>query len=206
MILALDQSPQLPHESQAESYARNSESTWVYKEKIDPEEWIAADSEIRFLSIERGNLLLRLYEPASLRLNYALKECRVEGWDICVSIYEAHTLPRQMARKFLDLFSKAEDGDLSEAEDRVWMRIVDQVDYQSFSIDRAAPQYMEGTLHRRTPVCRVEWHDGKIENLSAKAASALALLDPGEDFGAFVKLGHGNEIREIERVSKLSPA
>ena len=84
-----------------------------------------------------------------------------------------------------------------------WLHVLDEVDYTQFCVDRAAPHYVEGTLLRHTPVCRVEWHDGEFENLNPQAATALRFLEAGQRFGAFVKLGKANEVKSIERVTMV---
>ncbi len=124
----------------------------------------------------------------------------VEGWNIQMSCAEAPDLPRHIARRFLELFSKADARILSAAEEQDWLSVLDQVDYTQFCIDRAAPHYVEGTLRRQTPVCRVEWHDGELENLDRQAAATLACLEPGQRFAAFAKLGKANEVKWLERV------
>jgi hypothetical protein len=108
-----------------------------------------------------------------------------------------------MTRKFVELFSKSEARCLSDAETRTWVRILDQVDYASFCIERAAPHYVEGTLLRKQPVWRVEWHDGEKTKITPAVAVPLRILNDGDQFGAFVKLGRDNEVKSIERVTIL---
>jgi hypothetical protein len=204
MTFALDQPPQPAGYFEAESFQRHTAPEWISAERPTADRTIVGELETRYLEIEGGNLLLRLTKPGRLQINYARMECDVAGWDIRVPLLEAHNLPRLMARRFLDLFSKAEEDRLSDVEAQIWLSILDQVDYTSFSIDRAAPQYMEGTLIRHTPDCRVEWHDGERDKLPPRVAGALSVLEPGEVFGAFVKLGRDNNVRGIDRISKLT--
>lgn len=92
---------------------------------------------------------------------------------------------------------------MTEAERAAWILILDQVDYASFCTERAAPHYVEGTLLRKQPVWRIEWHDGETVNIPPGAASALRVLNDGDRFGAFIKLGRDNEVKAIERVVVL---
>ncbi len=108
-----------------------------------------------------------------------------------------------MARRFLELFSKAEAGRLSEQDETDWMSIVERVDYAAFCADRAAPQYMEGKLIRHQPKCRVEWHDGAVENLKPEAARALRILQEGDYFGAYVKMDREGQVNLLERLTLL---
>jgi hypothetical protein len=174
---------------EAESYSRKPQLEWVCSTRPSAEHEVLWELDERFLELEGGNLLLRLSEKPKLRLNHTTKQCEVVGWE--------------MARRFLDLFSKAEDEALSESEAAAWIAILEKVDYTAFSIDRSAPHYVEGRVLRSSPHCRVEWHDGSTQPLPAEAARALCLLNPGESFGAFVKFGRDNEVKAIERVSKL---
>lgn len=204
MIFVADHPPVPTTHSPSESVQGASGQKWVSSEEPNSETWMEADSEIKVLPIEGGNLLLRLYAPATLQINYQSKECRVDGWNLTVPLYEVHTLPRMMARRFLGLFSKAEESNLTEADEHDWVNIIQQIDYTSFSVDRAAPQYLEGVIVQKSPIFRVEWHDGEKEKLDPKVAASLSNLDKGENFGAFVKLGRNNKAKSIERISKLA--
>lgn len=204
MSVVLDQSPNAIEDYQAESCKKQPDQVWASSVLPDSHRVTIGELETQYLQIESGELLLRLVHPAKLEINHTTRTCKVVGWDVQVPIYESYTLPRMMGRRFLDLFSKAEEGRLGEEEEKIWIQILDQVDYTAFSIDRSPPQYMEGTLIRHTPVCRVEWHDGQIDNLSAQVATTISILDPGEEFGAFVKLGKNNHIQSIKQISKLA--
>lgn len=160
----------------------------------------------RFLPIEGGRLLLRLNEFPQVEVNPATMECEVQGWGVRVACSKAEELPRLMARRFLELFSKADAQILTEQEQSAWVGILDRVDYRSFCIDRAAPHYVEGKLVRTEPVCRIEWHDGEVTNIDKHVAAPLRVLEPGDHFGAYVKLGHNNEVRAVERVVLLPAA
>jgi hypothetical protein len=130
-------------------------------------------------------------------------EFAVQDWGITMPCDQVHDLPRQIGRRFLSLFSKADSQTLSPTERADWLRILDQVDYSQFSFDRSAPHYTEGKLIGKNPY-RVEWHDSSKERLSATVGAALYLLDPGDTFSAFVKGGSGHSTLSIERVTLIS--
>ncbi len=158
------------------------------------------------LPIEGGRVLLRFTQHPSIAVDSKTLQCEVRGWGIQMPANAVENLPKAMARRFLDLFSRVDRGTLSESDAENWLHIVDQVDVAAFNIDRAAPHYLEGTLIRLTPVTLVEWHDGDREKIERPVATALGCLVPGDQFGAFVKLGRDNEVRSIERVTLLSLA
>ena len=157
----------------------------------------------RILPLDGGKLLLRLWDNPEVEVDPQTLRCEVVNWGLNVPHSEIHDVDRQMARQFLELFSKAEAQRLTEAETKTWLRILDQVDYASFCTARAAPHYVEGTLLRKQPIWRIEWHDGEIVNIPAGPAAALRVLNDGDRFGAFVKLGRDNEVKSIERVVVL---
>jgi hypothetical protein len=133
-------------------------------------------------------------------------QCEVRGWGIRMPASAVENLPNAMARRFLELFSKVDRGQLNESDAENWLHIIDQVDVAAFNIDRAAPHYVEGTLIKLSPVCLVEWHDGERTRLERPVATILGSLVPGDQFGAFVKLGRDNQVLSIERVTLLALA
>ncbi len=155
------------------------------------------------LPVEGGHLLLRLIRTPHVALDPETGECEVLNWDVRLPATQAEDLPREMARRFLELFSKADAGVLSEQEQAGWLSLLDEVDFQAFCVDRAAPHYMEGKLLASAPQCRVEWHDGTTKNISPTLARTLSLLRPGDEFGAYVKLGLNNDVLGIERLTFL---
>jgi hypothetical protein len=160
----------------------------------------------RILPIDGGKLLLRLWDDPKVEVDPQTLMCEVVDWGLSIPHGEIHDIDRRMARRFLELFSKADAQLLTEAETATWVRMLDQIDYTSFCAERAAPHYVEGTLLRKQPVWRVEWHDGEKVNIPAGPASALRVLNDGDHFGAFIKLGRDNEVKAIERVVVLSAA
>jgi hypothetical protein len=160
----------------------------------------------RFLPIEGGRLLLRLTELPQLEVDQATMEFEVMNWGVRMPCAKAEELPKALAHRFLELFSKADAQELSAEEELCWVRVLDQVDYATFCIDRAAPHYLEGQLLQLEPVCRVEWHDGTIQKLDRSVAASLHSLYRGDRFGAYVKLGRDNAVKSIERLVVLSTA
>lgn len=158
----------------------------------------------RYLPVESGQLLLRLRGDLEIALEPGGRECSVEGWGVLVPVQNVHHLPRILARQFLQLFSKADAGTLGEQEKEIWLSILERVDYRRFSVDRAEPHYLEGTVLQRQPEwVLVEWHDGDKVRIPYPIARALSVLEIGDTFGARVRLGLDNEVRSIEAVRML---
>ncbi|MDX2080721.1 MAG: hypothetical protein SFU53_08040 [Terrimicrobiaceae bacterium] len=157
----------------------------------------------RYVPIEGGRLLLRLTAFPQLEVDPATMEFEAVNWGVRLPCSKAEELPKMLARRFLDLFSKADAEMLSTEEEACWLKVLDQVDFTAFCIDRAAPHYLEGTLLQLEPICRVEWHDGVRQKLDGSVACTLQSLYPGDRFGAYVKLGRDNVVRFIERLVLL---
>jgi hypothetical protein len=187
----------------AESFSRPAPMELLAHHKPVP----IARPEFRYrrslLPIEGGKLLLRLTQFPSIAVNPETLECEVRGWGVKMPTKSVENLPYAMARRFLELFSGADRGTLEGSDEENWSHILDQVDFAAFSVDRAAPHYIEGTLIRTRPICLVEWHDGTRQKINPDAANSLGLVAPGDQFGAFVKLGRDNEVQSIERVTFL---
>ncbi|PYK20737.1 MAG: hypothetical protein DME55_01360 [Verrucomicrobia bacterium] len=188
----------------AESYTRQIPSRLVaYAEP----KWLKRQQYVyrrKVLPIEGGRVLLRLTQNPIVEVDPSTRECEALGWDIRMPCDKVENLSKEMARRFLDLFSKADAGRLTEAERSSWLKILDHVDFVAFSIDRAAPHYLEGTLERMEPVCIVEWHDGERQRIDWQVARAFSALRAGDQFGAYVKLGKDNSVRSIERIVLLA--
>ena len=190
----------------AESYSAHSPTELVARSEPARISGPAFKYRRRVLPIEGGRVLLRLTQDPEVIVDGITLQCEVRGWGVRMPADSVENLPNAMARRFLDLFSRVDRGGLNQSEATDWLNIVDQVDVAAFTIDRAAPHYIEGTLVRHTPICLVEWHDGERQRLDQGVASSLGALLPGDEFGAFVKLGHDNEVRSIERVTLLALA
>ena len=157
------------------------------------------------LPVEAGRLLLRLRRDARLLVSPDAMEVEVEGWGITMPHYQTGDLPRVMARRFLELFSKAETDRLTPVEQENWAHVLDMVDFQRFCVDRATPHYLEGRVVD-AEMGRVEWTDGSATRIANRAArQALRVLDNGDWFGAHVKLGLDDEVVSIERVVLIEP-
>lgn len=155
--------------------------------------------------VDGGRLLLRTRAPLRLTLGEQPGWFEVDDWGIRLLCVKAHELPHHVVRKFLSLLARADDQSLSESEQRQWLSILDQVDYQQFSIDRAQPHYVEGRMIScaKGQSALVEWADDTTSTVPAKISQALAILEPGERFSAYVKWGKDNEILALETVALL---
>lgn len=157
----------------------------------------------KLIPLDEAGELLRLWEPLELKVNPLDNTFHVGDWDITMPCDDVHLLPEKIARKFLVFFGKSETGRLSQNEEQQWLRILDTVDFQHFSVNRAPAHYMEGKLLRKTPHTRVEWSDGSTDKLASEVSKKLSMLKEGDLFSAYCKLGLDNEVTAIERVLLL---
>lgn len=189
-----------PDVEAAESYPHSAPAEAIAT--VEPK-WLKRQQYVyrrTLLPIEGGRLLLRLTQTPVVEVDPLTRQCDVIGWDLRMPCDKVEDLPREMAHRFLDLFSKSDRNELTETEYSTWLQMVDQIDFAGFTIDRAAPHYLEAKLERLDPVCIVEWHDGSRQRIGRDVAQALRVLRPGERFGAYVKLGKENEVLSIERI------
>jgi len=157
------------------------------------------------IPLDDAGTLLKLWEPLELKVNSLDDTFQVESWDITMACDDVHLLPEKLARKFMEFFGKSERGQMTEGERNQWIEILDTVDYQLFAIDRAPAHYMEGVLRKKAPHVRVEWNGEECdEKLNHSISASLSLLQEGDEFSAYCKLGQNNEVKSIERVTLLA--
>jgi len=146
MIFSVAASPAQADINVAESRAKSPPSEVVAKSTPDFSKRTVYTYHKRIIPIEGGSLLLRLNEKPKIALDQSKMECEVLGWDIFLPVDKVELFPREMARQFLKLFSLADADQLNNEQREQWLRLLDQVDFQTFSVDRAAPHYMEGEM------------------------------------------------------------
>src|SRR6266478_1037247 len=114
-----------------------------------------------------GSNSLKATDP--LRLGYSDQDGTLEviGWGLRVDLHGARELPRLIARRFLELYSKLWTATLSNQEKEWFRNICEQIDYRAFTRSRELPRYHEARLLRKVP-CYLEF-------LSLKSV----LVDPG---------------------------
>lgn len=188
----------------AETWTAKSPARLTSPREVEPIQLSRFTIERNYLALEGGRLLLRLREHPVLEVDPTTLNAKVIGWDISVHTFQAENVDKLMARKFSVLFSKADRDELTADEKGTWLSILDRVDFTMFSIERSAPHYLEGTLRRRSPDCIVDWSDGRSERVNHQVAASLSEVEPGELFGAYVKLGSKTKAMALERVTLLS--
>ena len=154
-----------------------------------------------------GNISVHVADPkhAPIRLGYSDAEGLLEvvGWGMTVPLEKADELPRQIGRRFLELYSKAVTGSLRE-EDRKWLRTVsEQMDYHAFAASRKLPRYREATLVRKAPVLLVQFLEDRNIKLDKSLASKLTAIDDGERFAAWFTLEGNGDIVDFNHVLRL---
>jgi len=145
-------------------------------EELVPRDIVFKDVEIKLL--EQPTCVLQSGMTISVR-----------GWGIECAYEKAYEIHREMARRFVMLYRKAQDGILSEDETACWGYIVDRVDYSGFCESRARPIPYEGILkERRGDVLTLEWADGTISTMQGALTAHFDLVNAGERFSCLVKL------------------
>jgi len=150
----------------------------------------------------------KLHASAPLRFAYVDDAGTVEivGWNLRVNLDEAKDLPRQIARRFLELFSKAGEGRLDEQEEASFDRVCEQIDYRRFCAGRALPHYREAMVVRKSPAL-IRYLGGANIRLEPGVASRLELVGEGEYFGGYFSLDREGRILDIRNIVLVpSPA
>lgn len=118
--------------------------------------------------LDRG-VFLRLNSPLTIRKMGTRNLFKIDSWGISISCDSISQLPNKICREFLKFNSKAQKEILVGREEETWMKIIDSIDYQSFSIESALPDYAEGKILRKDDARNriyIEWHDGEREWVS----------------------------------------
>jgi hypothetical protein len=155
------------------------------------------------ISLDGGRTILQLFDDPVIEVDHDKLECRVLHWDVVLPLTNVEDISRTLGRRFIELYSKAVDGRLTEQDEAHWFDVVQRVDYQGFCTDRTPARYVEGLIHAVNPSYIVEWHDGEMESLHPQAARTLNILSPGDRFGAWVKWGRDHKVKEIEGLKML---
>jgi len=132
----------------AETWRINSPENLASDTEVEPTAFSKFVINRNYLALEGGRLLLKLHKRPVLEVNPLTLECEVMGWGIKLSYVQAGEVDRVMARRFSLLFSKSDADELTAEDKKLWLSILDQVDFTSFCINRAAPHYVEGQLRR----------------------------------------------------------
>jgi len=153
-----------------------------------------------------GSMILRLEQKPKIAVYAQKQRFEIVDWGINLRFGDQGEIAREMARKFLALFGKAERDELSDAERSEWTRIVQSVDYQKFCAERSPFRYMEGELEKtQARVFVVKWHDGSSVVIDRSTAPELRVLNIRERFSALVKFGEGDKVMALQSVSILPP-
>ena len=173
---------------------------------IEQEYVIEIDYAVSSFSVE-GEISVHVADPKNgpIRLGYSDAEDTLEviGWGISVPLDKTDELPRQIGRRFLELYSKAVTGSLRE-EDRQWLKTVsEQMDYNSFAASRKLPRYREATLIRKEPVLLVQFLGDRNIKLDNNLTPKLTAIDSGERFSAWFTIDGTGKISDFNHVLRL---
>ena len=151
-----------------------------------------------------GDRILSLEEKPMIAVYAQRQRFEIVDWGINLAFGEQNKIAREMVRKFLTLFSKAERDSLTGEENAEWVKISQSVNYRKFCAERAPFRYVEGEFVRTAADgFVVTWHDGSSNVVSRTAAPELGLLNDGERFSAMARFGDENKVVALESVSIL---
>jgi hypothetical protein len=190
------------------SHAQEAGSLFIRNATARKEPGKERFSEFRFdqkvFGWEGGKFKLRLKEFLVVTLDPNTVRVRVKDWGIELNVGSAGDLPKLIVRRFLSLWSKAQNDMLSDADAECWETIVGIVDMQDFAVQQSQPRYIEGQLLSLGEVPRVKWHDGATSFIPRQFAEYFDILTEGEFFSAYVKFGRNDEPLSVERILPIS--
>lgn len=139
-----------------------------------------------------------------LRLGYSDQDGTLEviGWDLRVDLHGARELPRLIARRFLELYSKLWTDSLTETETTCFRHICNQIDYRAFTRSRELPKYHEAKLVRKVP-CYLEFLSLRAVPINPALLAKLHVLNEGDMFGAWFTVGADGTPIDIRNVMLL---
>ncbi|HTB62598.1 MAG TPA: hypothetical protein VK737_03330 [Opitutales bacterium] len=155
------------------------------------------------LPMDGSGLVLALKHKLELDINFISGNTTVKRWNVTTRTIDAWDLPRLLARKFLQLQSKAANSSLSAEEMSQYNTILEEVDWNQYAIDCARPHYVEGTVVQKSPL-RIRWADDTSQDLPWTMAKEFFLLESGDKFSAHVKLGRDNTVLAVRHVNLIA--
>ncbi|MEX2607932.1 MAG: hypothetical protein WD708_11350 [Kiritimatiellia bacterium] len=140
-----------------------------------------------------------------VRILYKVKEevFEVEGWGLTVPLEDFPKLPKEIGRRFLQLYCSSQDGTLSRDDEDALALVSQQIDYRGFAASRLIPRRLEATLVRTEPVAFLEFLDDKREKLPRELTEKLEVLKPGDRFAAYFQLNGDGKVLDIRHVDLL---
>lgn len=147
-------------------------------------------------TIEPG-VQLRTVRPIMLGYENDSDSLHVLGWNLEVPLGEGSKIPKLIARRFLELFSKSQNSLLSNDEASVFAQICSQVDYREFCALRRPPFWNEALIRKTNPYT-LDLGDSNLQKLDKKTAAALSLFKENDYIGAWFKCARDGKIQEIK--------
>jgi hypothetical protein len=152
------------------------------------------------------NVYLRFLKPLHLIIDK--KKMHVEEWDVIFSFRDLNNIDAHLIIKFEDLYRKAQNSKLSEEEKKTWGKIVDSIDYASFSQEMSYPQFEVGQVTSLSDnLVIINWIDGEKERFRGRipAFFTSGRVQKGDWFEALVKRGKQDMVVSIECPQKIDP-
>ena len=153
--------------------------------------------------------VVKVMDPAEnpIQVVYKVKEelFEVKGWDLAIPLEDFSRIPKEIGRRFLQLYCASQDGSLSTEDEYALSRISDQMDYRGFAATRLVPRRLEATLIRTEPVTLIELLDDRSVKLPTRLAEKLGVLKSGDRFAAYFDLDGDGNVLDVRNVDLLPP-
>lgn len=120
--------------------------------------------------------------------------------------HDLDNIDKHLVRHFEKLYRKAQNNTLSNDEKKTWGKVVDSIDYASFSQEMSLPQFEIGQITAlNNHVVAVEWIEGGIDRFRSRipAFFTSGRVEKGDWFEALVRRGKQDKVVSIECPQKI---
>jgi hypothetical protein len=161
--------------------------------------------EVTYSVFSLGNgVFMRLKRP--LVVKKVGRDAWIEDWGLTIQAKDLTYIEERIPRYFMEMYSKAKNGYLTEQEEEWWTNIIDSIDYTSLSKELCRPQYFEGEIlqiHNNKGIY-VKWQDDSTEWLSNKLRKSFKLFNKGDKFSAYIRRNRFNSVSSVENIELLN--
>lgn len=151
---------------------------------------------------------IRLRVPLHLTLSPNTDTMRVEEWNMDFPARDINNIDKHLVKHFEDLYRKTRDNRLSDDEKKTWGKIVDSMDWASFSQEVSLPQFEIGqitSLNKNLVV--VCWLEGVRERFRERIPFFFTSgrVAKGDWFEAMIKRGRHGVVVSIKDPKIIDP-
>jgi hypothetical protein len=153
-------------------------------------------------------IYLRFLKPFHLVMEPNKRAWQIIDWDINFPAHDLDNINKYLVRHFEKLYRKAQSNTLSNDEKKTWGKVVDSIDYASFSQEMSLPQFEIGQITAlNNHVVAVEWIEGGIDRFRSRipAFFTSGRVEKDDWFEALVRRGKHDKVVSIECPQKIDP-